>query len=182
MTHVVFMDQLKLVLVYNVYFHTHPIYILWLFITFYKLIVCLHAYGVLKHNMRVTCNIVELMALWLVAYGKSICMGHGTILDMLLSVFVSNPTTEHQESLREKSFNKHWTIFLPILISRFFISECMRRFSKMNMRTFPLMPEEEDGGSKTGRHLVGKNHLYFWINCEHKNPGNETVCICHCQH
>jgi hypothetical protein len=27
-----------------------------------------------------------------------------------------------------------------------------------------------------------KNHLYFWINCEHKNPGNETGFICHCQH
>ncbi len=24
------------------------------------------------------------------------------------------------------------------------------------MRTFPLMPEEGDGGSKTGGHLVGK--------------------------
>jgi len=28
--------------------------------------------------------------------------------------------------------------------------------SKMNMRTFPLMPEEGDGGSKTCGHLVGK--------------------------
>ncbi len=134
---------------------------------------------------ELTCNIVELMALWLVAYGKSICMGHGTIFDMLLSVFDSNPTTEHQESLREKSFNKHWTIFLPILISRFFISECMRasqQAAKWIWEHFCLCLKKGMAGPKLVDIWLEKNHLYFWINCEHKNPGNETVCICHCQH
>lgn len=118
MTHVVFMDWLKVLLVYDVYFHTHPIYVLWLFITFYKLIVCIHAYGILKHNMRVTCNIVELMALWLVAYGKSICMGQGTIylICYLVYLFLIQPLNTKRVWERNHSTNIELYSFLFWLV------------------------------------------------------------------